>query len=129
MKRLLTYCLIAVTLLVGVTALTVPETKLSASNVHSQTNKQTQPNNNQATLSAIDLFVSGGITTQKTRLTHFFQSVSFRLIPSFSNAFRISYFTQIARQQYSTGTIFFLQQSAFKQTVGYYLYQLRKLLI
>ena len=129
MKRLLIHCLIAVTLMVGVTALSVPESKLVVSNVHSQTNKQTQHNNQQATFSAIDLFVSVGITTQQTRLTHLFQSVSFRLVPSFSNSFRISYFTQVARQQYATGTIFFLQQLAFKQTDGYYLYHLRKLLI
>jgi hypothetical protein len=115
--------------MVGVTALSVPETKLSGSNVHSHTNKQPSTNNKQAAFSSIDLFVSAGITTQQTRLTHLFQSVSFRLVPSFSNTFRISYFTQVARQQYATGTIFFLQQLAFKQTDGYYLYHLRKLLI
>jgi len=129
MKRLLTYCLVAVTLMAGVTAFTVPESKLSENDVYSQINKQPSTNNKQATFSAIHLFVSAGMTTQQTRLTHLFQTISFRLFPSFSNPFRVSHFTRITRQQYATGTVFFLQQLAFKQTDGYYLYHLRKLLI
>ena len=66
---------------------------------------------------------------EQSRLTNLFQSISFRLLPSFTNTFRIYYSTQVDLQQFVTGRTFFLLQSAFAQLNGYYLYHLRKLLI
>ena len=129
MKRILTYCSVALYLLVGATSLLVSESKLLLDETGLATHQQTSHNDRQPVFSTTDLFVSPGRTTEQTRLNYSFQSFSIQFNLTFSNAFRISYLAQIIRQRYLTGNTVFLQQSAFKQLDGYYLYHLCKLLI
>jgi hypothetical protein len=128
MKRLMAYCLVAMTLLAGVITSTVhaPQTNLSET---VSASKKNFPDHKQSSFSATDVFASVGITNEQIRLTNSFQQVSIRLFSSNSHDGRIIYSEKIAHRQYVSGYVDFQLKSAFKQLDGYYLYYLRKLLI
>lgn len=130
MKRLVTYCLLAVILLMGVTATSVCSTQKFLMTASSITLKQSLPDRHQSSFTAMDLPISVGATSnEQVRLSNPAQHISFRVLPAFSNMFRINRSVQIAQQQFLSGYTGFLLKSAFKQSDGYYLYHLRKLLI
>ncbi len=83
----------------------------------------------QSVFSATDLFLSVAAGNEQIRLSHSFQYVTSRLLPSLSNLFRINHSVQLMNSQYCIGYTGFLLKSAYKQLDGYYLYYLRKLLI
>ena len=131
MKRFITYCLIAVTLFIGVTS-----ARMLRSDNNSRTNnfngiyyghQKSSSGENHTYFLATD-FVLSASGSEHLRLPFFSQNGSFRIIP-FSNTFRITHSSQIVHLQYNTITSCFVLLSAIKQSGGYYLYHLRKLLI
>jgi hypothetical protein len=131
MKRLITYCLLAVALLTGITTTTVCRSEaLNSKTGLSNHNQQSLPDQQQSSFTANDLFCSIGTGSEhSSRLTYSYQYLSFRTLSSLSDASRIHHSIQLTRQQFSAGITAFLLKSAFKQSDGYYLYHLRKLLI
>jgi hypothetical protein len=129
MKRFLTHVLLAVILFAGITTPFVSGYKTVLPVADSQESKQSFPYSHQSSFDSIDLLVSVGMRNEQIRLTNLFQQASFRLLPSQSNNFRINYSTQLSHQLFATFRLTFLRKSAFKQSDGYYLYHLRKLLI
>ncbi len=129
MKRFFTYCLLAVTLFVGVTATSVFRNEHIVPNTGLTGHQRSLPDQRQSSFTANDLFLSVGMGNEQIRLTHSLQNLSFRVLPSLSNASRIIHSTQLVHQKFFTGYTIFLLKSAFKQLDGYYLYYLRKLLI
>lgn len=129
MKRLMAYCLLAVTLLTGVIATTVHTHEIALSKAASAASKEHSPDCKQSSFNATDVFASVGMTNEHIRLANSFQQGSIRLFSSTSHGVRIIYSEQIVHRQYVSGYTDFLLKSAFKQLDGYYLYYLRKLLI
>ena len=129
MKRFLAYCLLSVVLLVGAASVFVfrnESVKLDGKQL--VTNKPFA-DQHQSIFSATDLFLSIAAGNEQIRLSHSFQSVTSRLLPSQSHLFRISHSVKLMNNQYFIGYTCFLLRSAYKQSDGYYLYYLRKLLI
>ena len=129
MKRFLAYCLLAVTLFIGVASTAMFGSESSRSEIKLAANHKVFPDQHQGSFSAINLFLSTGIGNQQTELLHSFQNTSFRLFNTSSNSFSISHSTRQGSRQFSAGCTCFLLKSAYKQLDGYYLYFLRKLLI
>ncbi|HET7733769.1 MAG TPA: hypothetical protein VFK73_08010 [Paludibacter sp.] len=129
MKRLLAYCLVAVTLLAGVitTSVSAPENVLPKT--ASAACQKNLPDHKQSSFNAADVFAFVGMKNEQIRLTNSLQHGTSRIFSFTSNGHRIIYSEQIAQEQYASGYTVFLLKSAFKQLDGYYLYHLRKLLI
>jgi hypothetical protein len=132
-KRFLTYLLFAVALYTGVTSTYIvgnQHVERMANPTETHTDFQhdaTASDQHQSFFSAPDLFLTG-LGSEQVRLSFSSQATSFRIIP-FTDNFRISHSLQIVHQKYfCTGKLFALQL-AHKQSDGYYLYHLRKLLI
>lgn len=133
MKRFLTYVLFAVTLYTGVTSTHIVGTQHAervvntSEKIADSQDDTTNPDQHQSFFSAPDLFLTG-LGSEQVRVSFSSQTASFRIIP-FSDNFRIAHSLQIVHRQYfCTGQLFTLQL-AHKQSDGYYLYHLRKLLI
>jgi len=129
MKRFLAYYLILITLLAGAVSSSTFKTKAYSPVTPSKEQQQSIPNPHQSFFSASDLFLSLGVNSEQIRLSNSLQNFSYRVLPSLLNAFRIQHSIQITQQKFSTGTAAYVLNSANKQLDGYYLYQLRKLLI
>ena len=128
MKRFLSYCLLAVTLFVGV-AYTFMSHKESLKSDISAHNDKTTPVQYQYILKATDFFQFVGVGNEPTHVTNAFQQISTRIFSSSSNTLRMVRSSQLIHLKISTGNTVFLLKSSFKQLDGYYLYHLRKLLI
>lgn len=129
MKRFLTYTLAAVILLIGSARITVPgnETVFQKTGLtEQQLPSSGQP---QSAFRADDLLFSAGISNEQIRLNHSLQNFSVRIFTSSVNTFRTLHFTQLGNQKFISTFTVFLLKSAFKQSDGYYLFHLRKLLI
>ena len=129
MKRFLLYCLVAVSLFIGVNGTSVLRSERVLAPTSATTHKQALPEHQHAYLSATDMLVSVGMRNEQVHLTNLLQCFSCRVTNSLSNAFRVSYFQQIALLHYFKFDTVFSLKSAFMQLDGYYLYHLRKLLI
>ena len=129
MKRLLTYCLLTVALFMGVATTFVSRNESVKLDMSQATTNKPLPDQHQSVFSATDLFLSIAAGNEQIRLSHSFQYVTSRLLPSLSNLFRISHSVQLMNSLYYIGYTGFLLKSAYKQLDGYYLYYLRKLLI
>ena len=129
MKRFLIYCLVAVSLFVGVNSTSMLRSERVLDQTSSTTHKQTIPEHQHSYLSATDALVSIGMRNEQVRLTNLLQCFSCRVTTSLTNAFRVSYLQQIALLRYFKFDSVFSLSSAFKQLDGYYLYHLCKLLI
>jgi len=129
MKRFVTYCFIAVTLIIGVASGSMPQGEILQSYAKTISHQQKLPKDHQSFFSSNDLMLSAGMNNEQIRLTHSGQNISYRNFPSSLNAFRIHHSTQIGNQKFFTRSTLFLLNSANKQLNGYYLYHLRKLLI
>jgi hypothetical protein len=129
MKRFITYCLVAVALFFGATTATMSGGDNVGDITVSNDQHQSSSPAHHSCFSAMDLFQSAAIANSHIRLTYSVQHLSFRVLHSFSNAFRINYSVRIDFQKYVCGSGDFLLKASFKQLDGYYLYHLRKLLI
>ena len=129
MKRFLVYCMVVVTLFLGVKSTSVRRNSGSLLHIESHLQKESLPEQHKYSFSSVDLLVSIGMGNEQIRLNHSSQYLSTRIISSLTNTFRISHSGQLAFLQYLNGCTAFSLKSAFKQLDGYYLYYLRKLLI
>lgn len=129
MKRFFTYCLLSVALFMGVAFTFVSRNESVKLDVSQITTNKPSADEHQSVFSATDLFLSVAAGNEQIRLSHSFQYVTSRLLPSLSNLFRINHSVQLMNSQYCIGYTGFLLKSAYKQLDGYYLYYLRKLLI
>lgn len=129
MKHFLIYCLVAVSLFLGVNSASVLRSERVLPQTCSTTQNQTIPEHQHSYLSATDALVSIGMRNEQVRLTNLLQCFPTRVTTSSTNAFRVSYLQQIALLRYFKFDSVFSLTSAFKQLDGYYLYHLRKLLI
>jgi len=129
MKRFLAYCLVAVTLFIGVATTSVIRNESIKSETTLADNHTALPDQPQFSVSATDMCLSIEIGNEQVRLTNVFQQISFRTLPSCSNTLRLIRSAQLVNQKLAIGNALFLLNSSFKQLDGYYLYQLRKLLI
>lgn len=130
MKQFIIYCLVAVSLFIGVNSTSVLRSERSFPHTcPTTTHKQTIPEHQQSYLSATDVLISIGLKNEQVRLTNLLQCFPSRVTTSSTNAFRVSYLQQIAILRYFKFDSIFSLKSAFKQLDGYYLYHLRKLLI
>ncbi len=127
MKRLIIYCLLTVTLILGVASVTVyNKTNVSDAGLSGQ--QPSLPGQPASNFSTIDFYLPVALGNGQTSLLTP-QSLSFRINTSFSNTSRINYLVQLQLQQFAVSNTRFLLQSSLKQRNGYYLYHLRKLLI
>jgi hypothetical protein len=129
MKRFLAYCLLAVTLLIGVTSVSICKNEIARQETRLNEDHKSIPDQQQYSLSSTNMLFSIGIGNDQVRLSNSFQHISFRILPSLSNTLRLIRSEQLVNQKLFTGYTIFLLKSAFKQLDGYYLYHLRKLLI
>ena len=129
MKRFAAYCLIVVTLFIGVASTSMVSNTSFSHVANSPAHEQSSSNDHQSFFTANELPFSVGMNTEQIRLSHSIQNFSHRVLPSLLNAFRIQHSSKIDLQKYFTIHSVFLLNSANKQMDGYYLYHLRKLLI
>lgn len=129
MKHFLIYCLVAVSLFLGVNTTSVLRNERVLPQTCSTTNKQTIPEQQHSYFSSADALVAVGMRNEQVRLASLLQCFPSRVTTSSTNALRISYLQQIALLRYFKFDSVFSLTSAFKQLDGYYLYHLRKLLI
>lgn len=129
MKQFLIYCLVAVSLFIGVNSTSVVRSERVLPQTCSTTHKQTIPEQQHSYFSSADALVAVGMRNEQVRLTNLLQCFPSRVTTSSTNAFRVSYLQQIALLRYFKFDSVFSLTSAFKQLDGYYLYHLRKLLI
>lgn len=129
MKQFLIYCLVAVSLFMGVNTTSVLRSERVLPQAGGSTQKQTMPKQQHSYLSATYVLVSIGMANEQIQFANLFQCFSSRVSTSLTNAFRVSYLQQIAILRYFKFETVFSLTSAFKQLDGYYLYHLRKLLI
>jgi len=129
MKQLLTYWLIAVTLITGVATVSVFRSESSVPAITITEKSHTISNPRKAFFNACNVLSTAGILNEQIRLSHSVQTISCRAISSLLNILRINHSTQLTQQKFCTGTILFHQKSADKKRDGYYLYYLRKILI
>ena len=128
MKRLITYCLLTVTLIFGVASTTVyNKTNATANETISQ--HQSWPQQSESNFSNSNFLTSVGLGNGQTSLLYAAQSLAYRITTSFSNTARINHLVQLQLQQLTLSNASYLLQSAFNQRNGYYLYHLCKLLI
>lgn len=129
MKQFLIYCLVAVSLFLGVNTTSVLRSEGVLPQTCSTTHKQTIPEQQHSYFSSADALVAVGMANEQIQLANLFQCFPSRVSTSSTNAFRVSYLQQIALLRYFKFDSVFSLTSAFKQLDGYYLYHLRKLLI
>lgn len=129
MKRFLTYTLAAVILLIGSTRITVSGNEIIFQKTGLTEQQLPSSGHHESVFRSDDLLFSKGIGNEQIRLNHSLQNLSVRVLTSSVNAFRALHFTQLGNQKFFSTFTVFLLKSAFKQSNGYYLYHLRKLLI
>jgi len=129
MKRFLSYCFIIVTLFTGLASTSVFKGGSSITFPNTTERQQSIPDQHQSFFAAGDLLISSGMNNEQIRLTHSIKNISYRVLPSLLNFFRMNHSTQIENQKYFTGYTFFLKHASNRKLDGYYLYHLRKLLI
>ena len=129
MKRFLTVCLVAVILLAGVASTFRVQRGTVTPGSTSSSHQGSTPDQHASFFDASDLLLSTGMTNEQIRLTHSIPNLSYRIYPSLLNAFRIKHSEQLVQQKFFSGNVLFLLNYANKQSKGYYLYYLRKLLI
>lgn len=129
MRRFLSYCLVAVTLFIGVTYTFTSFRKGFETNVPVHNQKASPISQEQYTLSATDILLSVGVGNEQVRISNAFQQITNRVLSSSANTLRLIRSAQLIHLRISTRYTLFLLKSSFKQLDGYYLYHLRKLLI
>ncbi|ADQ80245.1 hypothetical protein Palpr_2109 [Paludibacter propionicigenes WB4] len=129
MRRFLSYCLVAVTLFIGVTYTFTSFRKGFETNVSGHNQKALPTDQERFTLSAADILLSVGVGNEQVRISNAFQQITNRVLSSSANTLRLIRSAQLIHLRISTGYTLFLLKSSFKQLDGYYLYHLRKLLI
>jgi len=129
MKRFLSYCLVAVTLFIGVTYTFTSYRKGFETNLPVCNQNASPTNQERFTLSAADILLSVGVGNEQIRISNAFQQITNRVLSSSANTLRLIRSAQLIHLRISTGKTLFLLKSSFKQLDGYYLYHLRKLLI
>lgn len=129
MKRFLTYTLAAVILLIGSARITVSGNEIAFQKRGLTEQQLPSSGQHQSVFRSDDLLFSAGIGNEQIRLNQSLQNLSVRVLTSSVNIFRALHFTHLGNQKFFTTFTVFLLKSAFKQSDGYYLYHLRKLLI
>jgi len=129
MKRFLSYCFIFITLFTGLVSTSVFKAGSVVLLPIAAESQQSIPDQHQSFFSAGNLLISVGINNEQIRLTHSIQNISYRVLPSLLNTFRVHHSTRIVNQNFFTVCTGVLNHSANKKSDGYYLYHLRKLLI
>ena len=130
MKHFYTFCLFLVALIAGTTysptlesEIVVPIHRLSSTQLKSHQNHYQTNFNNYVSL------LKRASRNGRIRYSNSFQQLSFKVLPSLSNVYRMNHSAILEHQKFITCYSLQLLESAFNQTNGYYLYHLQKLLI
>ena len=126
MKRLLTYCLLAATLVLGAAALCTPAWEADPVAVTGCDRTHSIPCHHDF---AFDLPDQAGIPAGLNRAPHFRTPTNLAREETGSHHLRTACCSQLVSLQLCTTRSAFLTLHAEKEKAGYYLYTLRKLLI
>jgi hypothetical protein len=131
MKRLLSLCLLSVILFAGVTSINISNCidKDQSGRITNSIHKSPESSceNNRFYISSSDFHLLG-FGNEQIRLSFSSQNAPLEIF-SVSDSLRITYSRQLEALKFQCTITSFLLQSARTQLNGYYLYQLRKLLI
>lgn len=128
MKKILIYLILAVTLITGVTRIYLYQSEnIFESETQITSNQSEDISNERYFLSQQDLpFTNTG--SQEIRIIDWVQSVSGRTLPE-TNTLRLIRSKQLALQKEYSSEIEFINQLSKKESTGFYLYFLCKILI
>jgi hypothetical protein len=129
MKRVITFCLLAVSLILSVTLSTMLKSDVTTTINHTKIPNRINTINEQHEYNFDSYIISAQNCTRNGRIrrTNSFQRTPFRSAKSSSEASRIKNSTELEHQKFITEYTRFISNATFSQT--YYLYNLRKLLI
>gem|GEM_PF-1372683 len=129
MKRILTLILILIAFALSAIKFTVPQKGFVTSGNTTGIFRQQTDNSQQAIYFDLAHSLTSGQEILHNVHNFQFQQVSTRVFHSSFNAFRLKKLKQQIHLQYLAGRIISIRKAAICQLNGYYLYQLRKLLI
>jgi len=130
MKYFITFWLLVIALYAGATTVSIPKNKTELHKHQTSIKQQSSlPDHHKTTLNANNLLLGIGARNVRIRYTNSCQHLSFKTIRSSSRASRIRHSAKLEHQKYITNYIEFLLNSACNQTCGYFLFNLRKILI